>query len=226
VGKCQKSQSFNFGENTRGENCAGAVEGQDRVEQQQKTTTPAKEGALVGETVQITAQGSVNFWITPEMLFIDEETTQRPLKEIEMLDLAFPKIPTKALYKLQVSIAQEIQSRARSDTTNLQLAQEDNTSLKEALSQEGKEKNMVHRQKVDEMENQVHTVFQAISDSEGVQGVSAQEKMQKIAQTLQHYKDQIKELEEHAVPTTPPEIRVQREQGCDSFCRKHHTEHT
>jgi hypothetical protein len=45
---------------------------------------------------------------------------QRPLREIEMLDLEFPKIPTKALYKLQVSIAQEIQSRARSDATNLQ----------------------------------------------------------------------------------------------------------
>jgi hypothetical protein len=54
--------------------------------------------------MQITAQGSVNFIITPEMLFIDEETTQKPLKDIETLDLAFSKIPTKALYKLQVSI--------------------------------------------------------------------------------------------------------------------------
>jgi hypothetical protein len=62
------------------------------------------------------------------------------------------------------------------------------------------------------MENQIHAVFQAILDNEGIQGVSVQEKMQKIAQTMQHYKDQIKELEERAVPTTPPEIRVQREQ--------------
>jgi hypothetical protein len=90
------------------------------------------------------------------------------------------------------------------------LAQEDNTSLKEALSQEGKEKKMV-QYKVDEMENQIHTVFQAISNSEGIQGVSAQEKMQKIAQMMQHYKDHIKELEECTVPTTPPKIRVQRE---------------
>jgi hypothetical protein len=36
--------------------------------------------------------------------------------------------------------------------------------------------------------------------------------MQNIVQTLQHYKDQIKELEERTVPTTPPEIRAQREQ--------------
>jgi uncharacterized protein (UPF0371 family) len=106
---------------------------------------------------------------------------------------------------------QEIQSRARSDATNLQLAQEDNTSLKEALSQEGKEKNMV-QQKVDEMENQIQAVFQAISDNEGVQEASSQEKMRKIVQTLQQYKEQIKELEERAVPMTPPEVRAQREQ--------------
>jgi hypothetical protein len=68
--------------------------------------------------MQIIAQGSTNFIITPEMLFIDEEATQKPLKEIETLDLALPKIPTKALYKLQISVTQEIQSRARSDATN------------------------------------------------------------------------------------------------------------
>jgi hypothetical protein len=71
--------------------------------------------------VQITVQGSINFIITPEMLFMDEETTQRPLKDIEMLDLVLPKIPTKVLYKLQVSTVQEIQSRARSGARNSQL---------------------------------------------------------------------------------------------------------
>jgi hypothetical protein len=30
---------------------------------------------------------------------------------------------------------------------------------------------------------------------------------------MQHYKDQIKEMEEHAMPTNPPEIRAQRERG-------------
>jgi hypothetical protein len=73
--------------------------------QQQKTTTLMKEGEPMGEIVHITTKGSVNFRITLDMLFMDEETTQRPLREIEMLDLALPKIPTKALYKLQVSIA-------------------------------------------------------------------------------------------------------------------------
>jgi hypothetical protein len=94
---------------------------ENKNKRQKKTTTPTKEGAPVGEIVQIMTQRSVNFIITPEMLFMDEETTQRPMKYIEMLDLVFPKIPTKELYKLQVSIVQEIQSKARSDATKLQL---------------------------------------------------------------------------------------------------------
>jgi hypothetical protein len=66
-----------------------------RAEQKQhKTTVPTKEGEPVGEIVHITTQVSINFIITPEMLFMDEEITQGPLKDIEMLDLALPKIPT------------------------------------------------------------------------------------------------------------------------------------
>jgi hypothetical protein len=58
--------------------------------------------------VEIIEKRSANFVITPEMMFIDDKTSQNPLKDIETLDLALPKIPTKALYKLQVSVAQEI----------------------------------------------------------------------------------------------------------------------
>jgi hypothetical protein len=98
---------------------------------------PVREGAPVRETLQITIQGSANFIITPDVLFIDEEMAQKPVKDIKMLDLEMPKIPTKEIYKLQVSIAQVIPSRVRSDTMNLQLAQEENVALKEAINQEG-----------------------------------------------------------------------------------------
>jgi hypothetical protein len=117
-----------------------------KVEQQQKEKPmPVREGAPVRETIQITVQGSDNFIITPDMLFIDEETTQNPMKDIETLDLAMPKIPTKVLYKLQVSVVQEIQSRARSDATNLQIAQEENMVLKEAIIQEGQKKEIAQK---------------------------------------------------------------------------------
>jgi hypothetical protein len=82
--------------------------------------------------------------------------------------------------------------------------------LKEELSQEGKEKNMV-QQKVEKMENQIQAVFQAILEREGVQVASSQDKMIKIVHTLQQYKEHVKELEECTVPMTPLEVRVQRE---------------
>jgi hypothetical protein len=46
------------------------------------------------------------------------------VKDIDHLDLALAKVPTKALYKLQVSIAQEVQSRAHADATELQVAKD------------------------------------------------------------------------------------------------------
>jgi len=47
-----------------------------KVEQKQKDKlAPVREGAPVGEIVQIIVQGIVNFIITLDMLFIDEETT-------------------------------------------------------------------------------------------------------------------------------------------------------
>jgi hypothetical protein len=103
------------------------------AQEPKETTTLAKEGLHMPETIQFVAQASTTFIIMPEMLFIDEETTQKPLKDIEMLDVALAKIPTKLLYKLQVSIAQEIQYKEREDTTNLQVSQTENISMKESL---------------------------------------------------------------------------------------------
>ena len=68
------------------------------------------------------------------MLQVNETTTHKPLKDIDNLDLALPKIPTKVLYKVHVSIVQEIQSSAYADSTRLQLANEDNNTLKITLN--------------------------------------------------------------------------------------------
>jgi hypothetical protein len=56
-----------------------------------------REGMPTGESIQIIEHGSENFMITPNMLYIDEEVRQNPLKDIETLDSALPKILTKAL---------------------------------------------------------------------------------------------------------------------------------
>jgi hypothetical protein len=68
----------------------------------------AKEGVPMSETMQFTVQWSANFIITLAMMFLDEEMTHKPLKDIEALDVTLAKILTKELNKLQVSIVQEI----------------------------------------------------------------------------------------------------------------------
>jgi hypothetical protein len=58
------------------------------------------------------------------------------MKDIDHLDLALAKVPTKALYKLQVSVAQEIQSRAHTDAmTELQVAKDIRDTLKITLNE-------------------------------------------------------------------------------------------
>jgi hypothetical protein len=65
-------------------------------------------------------QVSPTFTVTPNMLEMDEMIAQTPLKDLAQVELVLERIPTKALYKLQVSVAQEVQSCARTDATDLQ----------------------------------------------------------------------------------------------------------
>jgi hypothetical protein len=83
--------------------------------------------------------------------------------------------------------------------------------MKESLNHEAQQKERA-QQKVEEMETQIHILFQAIPDNTNEEAVSSEEKLRRIEKTIQHYKEKIKELEEHVTPTTPPEVRVQREQ--------------
>jgi len=54
------------------------------------------------------------------MLHMNEIVGQTPLKELGQLQLVLLWIPSKPLQKLQVSITQEVQSRACTDTVKLQ----------------------------------------------------------------------------------------------------------
>jgi hypothetical protein len=59
------------------------------------------------------------------------------------------------------------------------------------------------------MEKYIGTVFQTILDNAELEQVSSEKNMRKIVQAMEKYKRQIKELEEHTVPTTPPEVIAQ-----------------
>jgi hypothetical protein len=88
-----------------------------------------------GSNSEITTLASKNFNMTKEMLRIDEDLVQRQLKDIEQLELVFSKIPTKSLYKLQMSVAQEVQSRERTDATNLETTKEAKEVLETILTE-------------------------------------------------------------------------------------------
>jgi hypothetical protein len=44
------------------------------------------------------------------MLQFEEAMEQAPLKDLAQVELVLDKIPTKALYELQVNVTQEVQS--------------------------------------------------------------------------------------------------------------------
>jgi hypothetical protein len=76
------------------------------------------------ETMKTVVVSSDRFTVTQDMLEMDEHTTQRPVKDVEHMELVMEKIPTKSLYGLQASVMQEVQSRARVDATNLAIDHE------------------------------------------------------------------------------------------------------
>ena len=78
---------------------------------------------------------SENFIIPKDMLQMDKDTEQKQVKEIEKMELVLDKIPTKAIYKLQMSVAQEVQSRARMNETNLDITKEEKEVLETVLKE-------------------------------------------------------------------------------------------
>lgn len=58
------------------------------------------------------------------------------------------------------------------------------------------------------MEQQIHMLFQIIHESTSDEAGSSGEKLRRIEQTIQEYKEKIKELEERVTPTTPLEVMV------------------
>jgi hypothetical protein len=91
--------------------------------------TGERPGRRERDTVHTIPQPSATFHITPSMLCMDEIVGQTPLKDLAQIQLVLSRIPSKALHKLQVSVTQEVQSRARTDLAELQQATEKRDAL-------------------------------------------------------------------------------------------------
>jgi hypothetical protein len=66
---------------------------------------------------------------------VDEEKMKNQLKVIDHLDLALPKVPMKALYKLHINVTHMIQLRAHTDSTSIELVNEEKRTLELTIDQ-------------------------------------------------------------------------------------------
>jgi hypothetical protein len=64
---------------------------------------------------------------------------------------------------------------------------------------------------IERIEKQVEEVFKTISDNTQGENIPTEGKIEKITQAMEAYRVQIIELTKLLVPTTPPEVRTQRE---------------
>jgi hypothetical protein len=77
-----------------------------------------KEGE---ETVWFVVQGRDTFFVMRQMIIFDQENVQKPLEEVEQVEMVMEQIPTKALYGLQTSVMKEVKCRVHTDATNLEV---------------------------------------------------------------------------------------------------------
>jgi hypothetical protein len=103
------------------------------------------------DTVHTIPQPSATFHITPSMLCMDEIVGKTPLKDLAQIQLVLPWIPSKALHKLQVSVTQEVQSRACTDLAELQQAMEKRDAL-EIICEQAKFETQEERERMNGLE--------------------------------------------------------------------------
>jgi hypothetical protein len=78
--------------------------------------------------------------------------------------MVLARIPTKALYRLQVSVTQEVQSRARKDTTELQETRDGKEAL-ELVIEQVKFETREEKECIDKIKQGVTTVYNHIPDN-------------------------------------------------------------
>jgi hypothetical protein len=145
------------------------------------------------DTVHTIPQPSETFHITPSMLRMDEIMGQTPLKDLAQLQLVLSWIPSKALHKLQVSVTQEVQSHARTDTTELQ-QEKDKWDVLELIYEQAKLETQEERERVNGLEQKVVGTYEKIPKTAQRAELTATEKIDQIAQEIDQYQKEIENL--------------------------------
>jgi len=92
---------------------------------------------------------------------MDDIVGQTPLKDLAQLQLVFPCIPSKVLHKLEVSITQEVQSRARTDLDELQQVVE-KWDVMELICEQDKLETQEERERMNGLERKVAGNYEKI----------------------------------------------------------------
>jgi hypothetical protein len=120
-----------------------------------------------------------------------------------------------------MSITKEVQSRARTDAKKLETTKEENEVLEIALKEvqiECEEE----KKHVDKLDQILEEVFQMIPDNTLAGELNVEEKIKRIAQAMDSYKQEIIELVGKLTPTTPPKVRSEREKQDNKTHRYYH----
>ena len=62
------------------------------------------------------------FIVTHQMIIMNQETVHKSIGEVEQFEVFMAQIPTKALYRIEANVMQEVKSRAHADATNLEVS--------------------------------------------------------------------------------------------------------
>jgi hypothetical protein len=127
------------------------------------------------------------------MLRMDEIVGQTPLKDLAQIQLVLMRIPTKALYKLQVSVTLEVQSRACTETTELQLTKDNRDEL-ELILEQAKLETKDEKDHVNGLEQKVVVAYEKIPKNTQMVELTVTEKIDQIVQTIDQYQQEIEHL--------------------------------
>jgi hypothetical protein len=113
--------------------------------------------------MRIVVVSNERFTVTQDMLEMDEKIVQRPIKDVEHMELVMEKIPTKELYGLKASVMQEVQDRARLDATNLEIGREVKEIIQVTCEQITLE-NEEDKKRANNLEKNITKVYKSIPD--------------------------------------------------------------
>jgi hypothetical protein len=150
-------------------------------------------------------------YINPSMLRMDEIVGQTPLKDLDHIQLVLTQMPSRELYKLQVSVDHEIQSRAHKNLVELQQATKKREAL-ETVCAQAKSETKEEKECRNELERRVEEVFGKLPTTAQGNELPATEKIDQIAQAIDQYQKEIETLRGQIRPTTPPAVKEQRKQ--------------